>query len=290
LKFAKITLADKKAAEECIASSGTFCCDASFVNLYIWRDVYPSEVCFENGFLFRRRKAHAGYVHSFPLGKGDASAALKKLRGSFNGHLRFDGLTGEQCAELIKCFPDTAFEFEEQRQLADYIYITSDLTELAGKKYHAKKNFVNRFKSAYAGRYEVEDISAANAGELRDFHHDWCKKNGCSGALKRESCAIDVALGEFDALGLLGLLLRVDGRIAAFSFASALNKDVADVHVEKADTRFDGVYQMINQQMAERKLSPFKLVNREEDMGIEGLRKAKESYHPAILLSRFKTL
>lgn len=288
LQYRAITLADKEQAEDCIAASGSMACHTSFVNLYMWRKVFPSEIAFSDRFLFRRAKQKGETRHYFPLGQGDLDKAFEKILEQDSNPV-FVGLSKEQTEILSHRLPHLNYTFTEFRDNADYIYETKALISLSGKKLHSKKNHLNRFMRTYEGRWETVPISSENLHLVRAFHKEWCKKNGCKGcksgkSLHGEYCAVMEALEEYDALGLKGLLLFVDGKPAAYSFASKINDRLADVHVEKADTEIDGSYTVINQQMAKKVLSSFPYVNREEDMGIPGLRKAKESYRPAILL------
>ncbi len=289
LQYRTITLADREQAEACIAASGSMACQSSFVNLYMWRKVFPTEIAFSDGFLFRRAVRHGETRHYFPLGKGDLDAALAKILAQDPAPI-FMGLTKEQADIVAQRLPHLKYTFTELRDNADYIYETKSLITLSGKKLHGKKNHLNRFLKTYEGRWETVPISRENLPLVRAFHEEWCKKNDCKGGkgLAGEYCAVMDALDVYEELGVFGLLLLVDGKPAAYSFASKINDQVADVHVEKADTDIDGSYAVINQQMAEKMLSSFTYVNREEDMGIPGLRKAKESYRPAILLMLHK--
>ena len=126
-----------------------------------------------------------------------------------------------------------------------------------------------------------------NLEDCRQVARAWCLAHGCGGGLKDENCAIGKALDHFEALAFVGGLIRIDGKAVAFTAGEAINDQVFDVHFEKALDGYDGLYPAINQAFAEHALSGYRWINREEDMGLEGLRRAKASYYPAEVLEKF---
>ena len=180
-----------------------------------------------------------------------------------------------------------ARQFTADRDYADYVYLRSDLATLSGKKFQAKRNHINKFKKTY--NYEYTPITADRIRECLDLEAEWCKVNNCDQheGTGNERRALIYALHNFDALGLTGGILHVEGKIAAFTFGMPINQDTFGVHVEKADTRIDGAYAMINYEFANHIPEQYIYINREEDLGIEGLRKAKLSYQPAIILEKY---
>ncbi len=276
-----------------IERSGCMACDASFVNMFIWKNLYQSLICIRNGFLFRRGVGRSRLIYSYPLGGGDIADALSLIRedaAEAGGLPAFEGLTEEQCPVVAAVYKDINYTFEKTPQWADYIYHSSDLAALGGKKYHSKRNFINRFQAEYGGRYALKEITPDMLDELWRFNLEWCAREGCAhghNGVGSESCAIRTAFSNYTALGLRGQALYVDGAIAAYTFASHLLDTVADVHVEKALASVTGAYAVINQALAAALAPSYQYLNREEDMGLDGLRQAKASYHPAIHLMRY---
>ena len=166
--------------------------------------------------------------------------------------------------------------------------LAEKLATLSGKKLQSKRNLVNRFKAAYEGRWTYENMTKDNIKDAFAFHVHWCNLNGC--ALERdfqgETCAIVQALHNFDYLNLRGGLLRLDGEVIAFTFGCKATDDMYVVQIEKADSNIPGAYQMINQQFVQHECTGYQYVNREDDAGSEGLRKAKLSYRPAFLVEK----
>ena len=170
--------------------------------------------------------------------------------------------------------------FEPHREFFDYVYLASDLAELAGRKYMKLRNLLNRFRKRY--EYTVEPITADNLNEVIEFLTRWCLWKDCDKIplLSSERDAVMYCVGHYSDLGMQGLLIRIDGEIEAVAIYEQLNPETAVVHFEKAITDFDGLYQAINQETAKLLQKDYKFINRESDMGFPGLRQAKEKYGP----------
>jgi hypothetical protein len=276
-------MSDKEAFEDCLKGTNYRITEVSFAVLYIWRDKYGCEVCFDDGFLYVRYNFDNKYKYTFPIGKGDFRRALSGLEEHFaerGEELRLDLLCDEMREKLEEEFPGR-FLFEELRDSADYIYRAESLSTLAGKKLHSKRNFINRFKLENEGRWSFDDIRAEDIGELNEYEKHWRRDNRTSeGDLDAENRAIKELLSNMDRLGAFGGILRLDGRIIGFSVGSRLTGDTADVHIEKAEWMIPGAYQTLNNEFIKRFCGEYEYINREDDMGIEGLRKAKLSYYP----------
>ena len=176
------------------------------------------------------------------------------------------------------------------RNWADYIYKVSDLLELAGRKYQPKRNLISRFRNNNEWTYE--DIDNGNIAECVAMNEEWCQRNGCNdeGSLQLEAGAVAAMLAHFCELGLCGGLLRVQGKVIAYTVGEPLSGDTFIVHIEKAFTEFQGAYQTINQQFLLHHAAGFQYVNLEDDAGDAGLRKAKLSYHPAFMQEKYIAL
>jgi hypothetical protein len=179
------------------------------------------------------------------------------------------------------------FIYETERNWYEYIYSSGDLISLVGKKYQAKRNHINKFKRTY--QWEYIPISREIIPECVELYERWCAENGgCTSAqsLAEERIATQKAFNYYEKLGLIGGALRINGEILAYSYGQPLGKDIFGVHAEKCLYEIDGGFTMINQQFAEHNCAAYAYINREEDLGLEPLRKAKMSYHPAILLEK----
>ncbi len=162
----------------------------------------------------------------------------------------------------------------------EYVYRTRDLAELPNGLFHSTRRQLNKFRKSFA--YTVEPISSANSREVNEFLSQWCEWKLCEGdeVLENEKDAVMFAVDHFDALKLSGLLIRVEGKIAAMSIFERLNADTALVHFEKGLDGYEGIYKAINAETAAVLAGDFEYINRESDMGVAGLREAKTRYHP----------
>jgi hypothetical protein len=179
------------------------------------------------------------------------------------------------------------FNYENDRDNYDYIYNSQDLIELAGRKYHSKKNHVNSFRKHYAD-YQYLPLTTEWTDKCIVNIIEWCRKRGCTkgDSLDCEKNAIIEALTHFTTLGFQGGLITLDDKVEAFTFGEAINNDTAVIHVEKGNPDIKGIYAVINQEFCRENWQQFTYINREEDMGIEGLRKAKESYQPVKMIEK----
>lgn len=192
---------------------------------------------------------------------------------------RRQGATGRRTSRKLFYIPE--------RDYFDYIYLREDLATLRGKKYQSKRNHINNFKKQYS--YEYVPITPDIVPQCLKLECKWYKANNGDNdeeELNDERRSLTYALHHFDSLSLIGGALRVDNEIIAFSFGAPINHNTFGVHVEKADVNFDGAYTVINQEFASHLPEQYTYVNREEDLGIPGLRQAKLSYQPTILLEK----
>lgn len=212
--------------------------------------------------------------------------SLRRFYGSQNLRLEIHSLIPSQL-ESLKSWFDGEFEIVERRDRFDYIYNVESLITLSGRKFHSKKNHLNRFYLQYPD-VEYESLSSVNIPELIEVNNAWfASSKRDDDGLRFENLGINDALKSFEFLGLKGGLLRIKGEIIAFSFGEVLDSQMALIHIEKANTAFSGAYQAINQALLKNEFSSMTYANREEDLGIEGLRKAKLSYQPEFLLEKY---
>ncbi|MCP4216244.1 MAG: DUF2156 domain-containing protein, partial [bacterium] len=176
----------------------------------------------------------------------------------------------------------------ESREHWDYLYNVAELTHLKGNRFHKKKNLANQFVKKYA--YEYQPLQSGTIGMARDMQEDWCEWRDCEAldSLAAENRAIAKVLENWEKIvGVIGGTLTVDGKMAAYTIAEALSEDAIVIHFEKGNPDFKGVYQAINKMFLEHAASQYEIVNREQDLGDEGLRKAKLSYHPVGFVKKY---
>ena len=288
LEFQEIKIEDKIWMDPILRQSGLMGYDGAFGTRFIWSGAYHSKYCkYQDYLIFASGKDKLSY--SFPLGQGDLGGTIQAMlqdaeeRGN---SFSIRGLTAEQKDELEQACPET-FEFWSDRDSADYIYLSQDLIQLAGRKFHSKRNHLSKFARMYDFTYE--EVTAQNLGECEKIAREWCSQNGNCGenGLDKETCALKKSFTFFDALKFSGGLIRIDGKPVAFTIGEEINERAFLLHFEKALSGYDGLYAAINHEFACHSLENYEYVNREEDMGLEGLRKAKLSYYPAIILERF---
>jgi hypothetical protein len=258
----------------------------TFTNIFAWRKPYNARLSMVNDLLIVSHLVNGKLSLMEPMGDGDKVKAVHECLKTTNVETTFfDGVSGALAKELE---PDDRLAVVYDRNNADYLYKSDDLINLAGRKFDGKRNFVSRFKQKYD--YEYIELSADNVEACHNFAEQWCDDKACdaSEGLSRERCAVYEMLSHIEDLGICGGSVWVDGRVIAFSLGEALNKDTMVIHVEKGDTSLDGVYQLINNEFCTHEAQNYEFVNREQDLGIPGLRKAKESYQPVKLVDSFR--
>jgi len=287
IRFKPITIESKEIITSFTMLSPFQNCDFSFTNMYSWQFLYKSEYAVVNGFLLLRFQTEHGHTaYMFPIGTGDKKEIIRLLEEDSlrTGHpLCLMGITPEITSELESLFSHE-FKYISEREYADYIYNRTDLVELKGKKYQSKRNHINRFYKDY--QFEYLPITPEIVPLCLKLEDEWCGDHTPDEDLLNERRSMTYALQHLDELGGLGGAICVNGEIAAFTFGSPINENTFGVHVEKADTRIEGIYSVINQLFASHIPEQYIYINREEDLGVEGLRRAKLSYHPVILLEK----
>ena len=292
LNFKAVALEDRAVLEPVLRAQPYRICDHCFACLYIWENTYPAQFCFDEDILY--------IMYSYPDGSTayqlpycpdeQLPGAIEKIRRHAAGcgkALCLVTLNDEQKNKLDLMLPG-AFVYDRQPDYADYIYNAQDLITLRGKKFHAKRNFINRFTQQYEGRFLFEPVGPANAGEVLAFNARWDEENQANG-IADEADAIRRAVLDLERIGMFGTALRLDGEIAAFALGTRLCGDTVLEQIEKS-ADLPGGYQMINQAFAQQFAADCLYINREEDLGIEGLRKAKLSYNPAYINMRYRAL
>ncbi|WP_099465209.1 MULTISPECIES: DUF2156 domain-containing protein [Parabacteroides] len=289
--FKPITLDDREVITSFTFPSDYRNCDFSFANMCSWRFLYNSEFAIVEGYLLIRfwieDKSRIAYM--MPVGKGDLKSIINLLEEDSlkHGHpLCMLGITPDAKTELERVLPKD-FYYIPERDYYDYIYLRENLASLKGKKYQSKRNHINNFKKQYS--YEYMPITPDIVPQCLELECKWYKANLTEKddeELNDERRSLTYALHHYNELGLIGGAICVAGEIVAFSFGAPVNHNTFAVHVEKADVNYDGAYTLVNQEFASHLPEQYIYVNREEDLGIPGLRQAKLSYNPTILLEK----
>lgn len=291
LGFLKPNLSDFSTLKEHLKPfvSGSMSCEATPITLLMWKGLYHHEIAFLDDMLFiGLGKNQDIFLLPFAKDMKKAVTILKEYTESINKPLIFLAADGERF-EQFKAIFGNDFIYEESRDDFEYLYLTEKLKTLSGKKYHSKRNHISAFTREHDWQYEK--MTKENIVEIFDMADKWSQALADSGedmeSVMVENAAMKELLPHMDELNLRGGCIRVDGKIVAFTFGSPINNKVFDIHVEKALPEYRTAYSLINKEFILNELSDFEFVNREDDLGLEGLRKAKLSYHPDILLKKY---
>ena len=288
IEFRKPVIEDRALATGYIKQKKSRSCEDTFGNMLLWARFYNVNIAEVEGMLVAAMLGEKISYH-YPYGAGDVKKCVEALMAfseeqgqKFQMHC----VTSEEFEELEHLFPGK-FEIEYHRDIADYVYEAEKLCTLSGKKYHGKKNHVNKFKKTYE-HWEYVPMSTENVEEAFQLLLKWKNLNLCHEHHDKnaESCVAANYLRLFEELEVCGGILRVDGQAVAFTIGEKVCDDTMVVHIEKALTEYEGAYAMVNQQFVEHECQDVTYVNREEDTGDEGLRKAKLSYRPVFMVEK----
>ena len=291
IPFRRPTLADRDTLQPLFLKAAYRGCEYSFANIYLWGQ---QQVAIVDGALVIFAHWDGRSIYLYPESDRleeivDLLAADARERGI---PLRLYGLTQPRMEQLEAAFPGR-FGFTTCRDSYDYLYDINRLADLKGKKMQQKRNHINRFLQEHA-EWTAEPITAENLDECRRMAAGWYEQHALLSPTTDytlEKLALRRAFDAYDILGMEGLLIRTDGRIVAMTMGNRIGEDTYDVNFEKADPDIPGAYPLINREFARllRQRHPeLRFLNREDDMGLPGLRKAKESYHPDELLEKFR--
>ncbi|NLP47621.1 MAG: DUF2156 domain-containing protein [Clostridiales bacterium] len=291
LEFRYPEMSDKQWAEEMLEHSQYMGSEYSFGNIFMWSRSYKTKITKHKNSLITKSSGEKP-SYCCPAGSDSFEEILPDLLEDAKscGHpFKMHGITRECTVELKKLFPGR-FKFREERNTFDYIYLTEDLINLSGRKFRDKRNHISAFKRENKWSFEV--IDAGNLEECIALNEAWDEQKRASDpdSIYKEQDAIARGFDKFFELGMEGGLIRSSGQAVAFTIGERLNINTFCVHYEKAFAEVRGAYPMINREFADNCLRDYLYVNREEDVGDPGLRKAKLSYNPVILLEKYSVL
>lgn len=289
IQFKRPEMEDRELIDSFFKKYPSRSCERTFVNVYLWsRHYHVTYTKIENTIVFKSEDN--GLAFAYPVGAAEdvkrALEFLMKYSEEQGEPFVLYNVTKENFEQLESWYPET-YQIEYNRDLADYVYESEKLATLAGKKLHAKRNHINKFKATFED-WSYEPVTKENLEECFQMALKWRNDNGCEEDVEKnaEMCVTLNSLRLFEELELRGGILRINGEIAAFTLGEPINEDTFVVHIEKAFADIQGAYPMINQQFVEHECMGYQYVNREEDTGAEGLRKAKLSYRPAFLVEK----
>lgn len=263
--------------------------ESSFANLCAYAFLYYGqyaivENCLVTRIHFERNKS---LCYHYPIGPNGMDKAIERIiedaqEQAYNLHFICEH------SELPSRFAQR-FRSEAKRDFLDYLYLREDLQNLKGKKLQAKRNHINKFNKLYSWQYEQLDKDSCF--ECMEVEEKWCKSSierhpEAEEEYLNEKRVIEFLLNNFEQLGIFGGAIKIEGRIVAFSLGSKINDNTFDTHIEKADRDIEGAFAIINQQIALHLPENYIYINREEDLGMEGLRQAKLSYHPFRMIEK----
>jgi hypothetical protein len=287
-EFRDLTLEDKPLFDQLFSLSPPVISEFTFTNLFIWRNCYQTKISLLQKFLcLLSARGEASFFFT-PLGEGDVVECYQGLLH----YLKGKGLSPkiarvpEAVVEKIDWEP-SGMKVELDRSQCDYVYLTQDLIELKGRKYHRKRNHIKQFQEKYS--YQYSPLTPEWIPQCLQLETEWCDLRHCeaSPGLLNESFAIKEAFTHFGELGVKGGAILINGKVEAFTLGDPLNPETVVIHIEKANPAYEGLYPTINQAFLENQWSGYIYVNREQDLGEEGLRKAKESYFPHHMVNKY---
>ena len=292
IAFHRIGFADKATYEEILRACPERSCEYSFANLLLWG---RQEIAFINGCVAFFSHFYGKSVYPYPIGNGDKKAVIEAILQDAKERglpCRISNITAADWEELEGWFPGM-FQMTPNRNGYDYVYDIHSLADLRGKKLQKKRNHFNRFQSQHPD-YRVVPLNPCNMAAAQHLVNDWFlnrHKTDPHGDYLLENVAMAKAFRYYDALEMEGIMLMDGDQVLAVTMGSPLNDTTFDIHFEKAREDVDGAYNAVNCEFARYlrlKHPRLQFLNREDDMGLEGLRKAKLSYYPHHLVEKYR--
>lgn len=289
IQFKRPELEDQEIIHSYFEKSPSRSCERTFANVYLWSRHYKVEYAIIEGALVFKDNSEKA-LFAYPAGDDDsvhkAIEWLNQYSDTKNVPLMFYNVTEENFAQL-ECWYPGVYKIQYDPDQADYVYDSEKLMTLAGKKLHGKRNHINKFKSLHED-WSYEQLNDDNVEECFQMALKWRTQNGCDEDMEKnaEMCVTLNSLRLYKELGLIGGVLRAEGNIVAFTIGEPMCEDTFVVHIEKAFADVDGAYPMINQQFVQHECADYAYINREDDAGSAGLRKAKLSYQPAFMVQK----
>lgn len=294
--FEQPKLGHRAAFEKLARDTGTRSCQYAFPAVYSLREKYDTELCLTDNAVFLRSLSRTPervdyFAPLCPADRfADALACVEQFAAAEGRPYAFFGLTADQAAALDMYAPGR-YRIIEDRDWAEYLYDVQPLATLAGSALKQKRKEAHQCRNHLGDRLTVEPLQAQHADEVLSFQHKWLAvhdETGEDASLAGENWAIEIAMAEYEALGLSGVIVRIDGEIAGYSYGCVIGRDTYDILVQKAAAEVKFLYRVVFQESVRLCAQDFRYVNAEEDIGIAGLRALKLSYRPAFLLEKYR--
>lgn len=287
--FSELKLTDKYLFKR--FTDGYINSESSFTNLMMWKKQYNA--CYavvDNTLILKYTYPNGKIAFSIPYTiNGNVISATKKLL-NYCKHSNIEFFIADGNKDYIEIIKNCNFfniKYQQNRDFQEYVYLSSKLANLSGKELHSKKNHVNKFKATYKYRYVNIDKTMISLCEQKTLEWLNAKYKGNTMAFAAEFTSIKCALDNFEYFDLFGGAIFIDNNLVAYTIGEKKTTNTAIVHIEKADVNYNGSFAIINYEFSNYLSKNFEYINREEDMGIEGLRKAKTSYKPEFLTDKY---
>lgn len=264
--------------------------ELTFTNLYVWNETESVQLTRvgDSVLLLRRRLIDNSSLFFPPIGKQPTMRVLRQIEKAMIKNQPETSLYSADTQEAQQLAKE-GYTVKPDRKSWDYVYLSSDLANLPGDKYHSKRNFISRCLQNNNCEYKKIDLAVVN--ECLKLQTEWCNLRKCDAlsGLEAENNAIKTTFNNYQQLSVMGGAIYVKDKLEAFTIAEPLNNETAVIHFEKANPEITGLYQLINQWFCKNALTVFNFINREQDLGIPGLRNAKQSYHPHHMVEKYLT-
>ncbi|HVP81284.1 MAG TPA: phosphatidylglycerol lysyltransferase domain-containing protein [Thermodesulfobacteriota bacterium] len=280
-QFRELTLEDKPLFDQLFTRFPPVISEFTFTNLFIWRRAYRPQISRFRNFLCLLSEQGKNSFFFPPIGAGGVIECFQSLMQYLAGQGVLPKIARVPEAVVTQVdWKASGMKVELDRSQCDYLYLVQDMVELKGRKYHRKRNHIKQFKEKYS--YEYIPLTPEWVPQCLQLQGAWCDLKNCDAdpGLHNESLATKEAFSHFEEIGVKGGAILIDGKVEAFTLGDPLNPETIVIHVEKANPAYEGLYPTINQAFLEHEGAGYTYVNREQDLGEEGLRKAKESYFP----------
>ena len=298
LSFKPISLDMKNKADRYFFEFGEGSCQHSFVTNFCLFSKYGDEYFEKDDTLYIHRKGldRDNYrYYLFPMcdrkDEGKVKKAIEELLEDahhYGKKVKFYTIT-KTCKDLLCNLTGDRFIIEDNRDLYEYIFNTEKMASLSGSMYQSKRNVINKLYKTYGDSIVIKEINDDNKEELKKFFVSWLEDNieDDVSIAQNEINEFNIAIDNFIKLGMLGIIVYIEGEIAGFNFGSLVNENTYDGMIQKGDKKYAGIYELLNKATANLVQGRVKYMNFEEDLGVEGLRKAKQMYHPEYLIEKY---
>lgn len=298
MKFDNICLKLKQVVDRYYFLYGERSCQHSFANNYCLKNKYDDMYCDEDQVLHIYRAGISDDKYRrylFPMCDRQDKKRIKEAvdriildAHSYGKKVEFKTITKECKNILVELFEDK-FEVVDSREYYEYIFETERIAALQGKHFQAKRNIIHKLEKEYENKILVKLITREDVDTIKQLYKKWISNNELEDEklFENEKKEFQLAIDNFESLNIIGIMIFIDGNLVGFNFGTRINDDTYDGMIQKGDSHYNGIYELLNRESAKLWINEFKFLNFEEDLGVEGLRQAKMLYKPDILLEKY---